>query len=234
MRSGFELPCRLGGLGLINPRTLCAQVASSNPHHRVPHRQDFGWREDPRKCFDLISTAKADAKAATRRAQIAGRGAVMSNSSGALLKSIDVAREKGSSNWLTCHPIGKYGFSLSKQEVGNGLGPRLGWAAAMLPSHGCCGHEVNVTHSLSCSHGGLPSIKRNTIRDTTAYLLDYLCSNISIEPVLQPLTGEQLRYRTANVESHARLVVAACGLWGSQFERTLLDVRVFNPYARSN
>eukprot|EP00117_Sycon_ciliatum_P023019 scpid36326/ scgid19687/ len=48
------------------------------------------------------------------------------------------------------------------------------------------------------------------------------------------MTGEQLQYRTANVEDHARLDVAASGLWGSRFERTLIDVRVFNPYARSN
>ena len=30
------------------------------------------------------------------------------------------------------------------------------------------------------------------------------------------------------------LDVAVSGLWGSRFERTLLDIRVFNPHARSN
>ena len=91
-----------------------------------------------------------------------------------------------------------------------------------------------MTHSLSCPHGGLPSIKHNAIRDTTAQLLDQVCSNVSFEPVLQLLTGETLRYRTANVDNHARLDLAASGVWGSRLERTLLDVRVFNPLVRSN
>ena len=93
---------------------------------------------------------------------------------------------------------------------------------------------MSVSHSLSCPHGGFPTIRHNAIRDTTAQLLHQVCSNVSTEPTLQPLTGEQLQYRTANVEDHARLDVAASGLWGSRFERTLIDVRVFNPYAPSN
>ena len=32
----------------------------------------------------------------------------------------------------------------------------------------------------------------------------------------------------------ARLGIVVRGFWGSQFERTYLDVRVFNPYAPSN
>ena len=43
-----------------------------------------------------------------------------------------------------------------------------------------------------------------------------------------------MRYRSAIVEEHARLDAAVSGLWGSRFERTLLDIRVFNPHARSN
>ena len=42
-----------------------------------------------------------------------------------------------------------------------------------------------------------------------------------------------MRYRSAIVEEHTRLDVAVSGLWGSRFERTLLDIRVFNPHARS-
>ena len=48
------------------------------------------------------------------------------------------------------------------------------------------------------------------------------------------MSSFELRYRTANVENNARLDVAASGLCGSRFERTLLDVRVFNPYAGGN
>ena len=35
-------------------------------------------------------------------------------------------------------------------------------------------------------------------------------------------------------QEQARLDVAASGLWGGRFERTFIDVRVFNPCASSN
>ncbi len=38
----------------------------------------------------------------------------------------------------------------------------------------------------------------------------------------------------SNTTIGARLDVAASGLWGGRRERTLMDVRVFNPFAPSN
>ena len=39
---------------------------------------------------------------------------------------------------------------------------------------------------------------------------------------------------TANTTEGARLDVAVNGFWGGRYERSFLDVRVFNPYASSN
>ena len=36
--------------------------------------------------------------------------------------------------------------------------------------------------------------------DITAELLTEVCPSVGVEPTLQPLTGEQLSYRSANVE----------------------------------
>ena len=55
-----------------------------------------------------------------------------------------------------------------------------------------------------------------------------------MEPHLEPLSGEQLHYRTAIRDDHAHLDVAANEVWGGQFERTFFDIRVFNPFASSN
>ena len=43
-----------------------------------------------------------------------------------------------------------------------------------------------------------------------------------------------LHLRSASTEDQARLDVVASGVWGGRFERTFLDVRVFNPNAPSN
>ena len=56
---------------------------------------------------------------------------------------------------------------------------------------------------------------------------------MSIEPDLQPLTGEQLSLATSNRAEGARPDVAANGFWGGRYERALFDVKVFNPYAPS-
>ena len=71
---------------------------------------------------------------------------------------------------------------------------------------------ASVSHLLSCPVGGFPSIRHNEIRDVMASLLKIiLCNNVAIEPSLQPLTEERLRYRTAITEDQARLDTGVSG-----------------------
>ena len=128
--------------------------------------------------------------------------------------------------WLTCRPLKKYGFALSKLEFRYGLCLRYCWTPARIPSHCSCGQEADVTHSLSCPLGGYPS--------TTAALLNNVCHDVSTKSVLQPLTGENLRPQSSITEDYTHLDVALSDLWGSRFERTFIDVRIFNSHARSN
>ena len=51
---------------------------------------------------------------------------------------------------------------------------------------------------------------------------------------LQPLSGEQLTYRTANREDGARLDIAADDFWGRDRNRAFFDIRVFSPFAQSH
>ena len=92
----------------------------------------------------------------------------------------------------------------------------------------------SIEHALSCAKGGYPSIRHNEIRDLTANLVTEVCSIVSVEPMLQPITGETFRGASANVQEGARLDIAADGFWEGRFERAFVDVRVFNPYAASN
>ena len=41
----------------------------------------------------------------------------------------------------------------------------------------------------------------------------WVCHTVGVEPILQPLTGEQLSYRSANIEDGARLDVVAERFW---------------------
>ena len=82
--------------------------------------------------------------------------------------------------------------------------------------------------------GGFPTIRHTEIRDLTANLLMEVCNEVCIEPELQLVSQELLKGETANKEEGARLDVAANGLLGGIFERTFVDVRIFNPHAPTN
>ncbi len=97
-----------------------------------------------------------------------------------------------------------------------------------------CGKNFTLEHVLSCPKGGFPSIRHNEIRDVSAQLMSEVCNNVSIEPDLQPLTGEPPSGASAITTDGARLDIAANGFWESRFEKTYFDVRVFNPHAPSN
>ena len=50
--------------------------------------------------------------------------------------------------------------------------------------------------------------------------------SVGVEPTLQPLTGEQFSYRSANVEDGAQLDVVAEGFWDRR-QKAYFDVKVF-------
>ena len=58
--------------------------------------------------------------------------------------------------------------------------------------------------------------------------------DVHVEPDLHPITGEVMTGASSIIQDGARLDVVANGVWGGQFERTYLDVQVFNPHAPSN
>ena len=51
-----------------------------------------------------------------------------------------------------------------------------------------------------------------------------------IEPVLQPLNGEQLSHQSSNTEDNARVDISASNVWSSS-DRASFDVRVYNPFS---
>ena len=84
-----------------------------------------------------------------------------------------------------------------------------------------------------CPMGGFPIIRHNEIRDITATLLTEVCHNVSTEPPLQPLSGEKLTARSANVNDGARVDIRARDFWNTS-QDAFFDVRVFYPNASSN
>ncbi len=147
---------------------------------------------------------------------------------------MDLATEKGASSWLTTRPIEDLGFALHKGAFKDALALRYGWHPTRAPSNCTCGVTFTVEHALSCPRGGFPILRHNELRDVTASLLTEVCHEVSIEPNLQPITGESFNGASAITQDGARLDVSMCGFWGGRHQKTFCDVRVFNPHAPSN
>ncbi len=102
-----------------------------------------------------------------------------------LKRAMEFAQEKGASSWLTALPIEEFGFTLYKRAFQDALALRYNWQPQNCPATCGCGARFSIEHSLSCPKGGFPSIRH---RDLTANLLTEICSDVRIEPDMQPLT----------------------------------------------
>ena len=235
-RTLFVLPARLGGLGVGIPSidaarefrssslitsSLCDHILSQDPEHglEVVEKQLEAKAQVRRENRERTSTQATETRQCLP---------------GSLQRAIDFASEKGASTWLTALPLMDHGFALHKRGFHDALAIRYGWTPSEMPSTCACGSKFSVEHALSCAKGGFPSIRHNEIRNMTATLLTEVCHDVCIEPGLQPVPSEALTGATANHQDGARLDIAASGFWGGTYERTLLDVRVFNPHAPSN
>ena len=64
----------------------------------------------------------------------------------------------------------------------------------------------------------------------TCSLLKEVCSDVTKEPLLQPLQGKEINYKTAKVEQEARVDISARGFW-NRGQKSFFDLCVFNPLA---
>ena len=109
-------------------------------------------------------------------------------------------------------PIEEHGFALHKGAFRDALCLRYEWLPSGLPTRCVCGQGFTVDHTMNCATSGFPTLRHNKLRNFTAA---EFCHNVTIEPVLQPLSGEAFHYATAKVEDEACLDVSAQGFGGT-------------------
>ena len=122
-------------------------------------------------------------------------------------------------------------FDLNKREFRDAVKLRYDWPFDDIPSVCVCGETFTVDHAMICKRGGFVIQRHNELRDLEADLLNMVCSDVEVEPVLQDISGEQLN-RGSNKAQDARLDIHARGFWGPQ-SSAFFDVRVCHPNAES-
>ena len=62
-------------------------------------------------------------------------------------RAVELASEKGASNWLTVIPIDEMSLTLNKGKIRDALKLRCDWEIADKPSICACGDVFNVDHA---------------------------------------------------------------------------------------
>ena len=75
--------------------------------------------------------------------------------------AVDLACEKGASNWHTVIPLKDMDFDLNKREFRDAVRLRYDWPISDNPSVCVCGSMFTVDHEMTCQRGGLVIQRHN-------------------------------------------------------------------------
>ena len=173
LRDLLALPCRMGGLGILNPTHTASHEFSASKEITKPIVRSI-LSHDCRYTYDSLAdqlSAVTVTKREKRDRSASLASELKSHLPPDLQRAMNLSQEKGASNWLTVLPVEEFGFSLHKGAFRDALALRYGWPLHNTPSTCSCGSCFSVEHALSCPKGGYPSIRHNEIRDFTTYLL---------------------------------------------------------------
>lgn len=230
-RALLTLPPRLGGMGITSPEKL-ADVEHQNSISLTKSLTEKIIAQDAHGEVDQWTITEQRRIISNNRQQTQRDTleALKNTMPANMTRKIHTAQEPGASNWLTSLPIRAKGFSLNKQEFLDAVALRYGWPVEGLPNTCACGSPNDVNHTMTCKTGGFVCIRHDEVRDLTANMLREVCHDVSTEPTLLPLEGEQMQYRTANITNEARVDISARGFW-TRGQKAFADIRIFDPMA---
>ena len=229
----FALPARHGGLGLSNPmrdargrhndsktltKVLQEKIMSQHPHLDFDADEHNAKVRAIRKRWEQIHT--------NRRIEV-------SRDDEELQHILAFACEKGASNVFSVIPLEKYGFAIkSKRDFRDLICLRYRKPVKGLPTLCVCGQDYSLDHSQTCPRGGFIYMRHDQPKEAFARMAKGCFFDVETEPVLQPLSGEQLRLRSAIRSDDARSDVRVRGFY-TNMKNAFFEFRIFYPFARS-
>ena len=231
----FSLPAKFGGLGILIPSKNADQeyqnslLMTKDAVSKIKEHQAL--YQDNQKTSNQNRNKIRNERKIMHETTLESLKTTSTNNLNQ--KVLEACAENGSSNWLTALPLKKFDFYLDKQSFWDGIRIRYNLPLQRLPSHCACGSSNDLQHALSCHKGGFIIERHNELRDITAEILQEHCSNVTIEPSLTPITGEEFSYASCNTTDEARSDISAKGFW-IRGQTAFADIRVFNPLAKSH
>ena len=224
----LALPIRYGGLAIANPietadREYNSSLKVTSPLSNLIQNQDDDIENLDR---EEVDRAKKDLRREKEALFDSQYKEIITSLPELKRRCVEFARQKGASNWLSCLPLKKLGYTLNKEEFRDAVALRYGWNIEGIPQFCACGNKNNIDHLMICKKGGYIIFRHNRLRDCFADFLKLFCNDVRTEPRLIP-TREEL-VRGSEQGDGAKLDVSARGIW-SPLENTYLDIRVTHP-----
>ena len=144
------------------------------------------------------------------------------------IRTNDILQQPGRNSWLSIIPVEEFNCNLNKQQFLDAVGLRYQPPIPYLPTRYPCGEKFDTQHAMSCKKGGFVTLRHNKLTDIKGALLEEVCHDVAIEPILQPVTDNHLVPSTAKTNDGARLDVSTRSFWITG-QKVFFDVRVFHP-----
>jgi hypothetical protein len=230
----FALPVKYGGLAIDNPTTT-ADAAYSDSLIFSESLKNQLLAKDEKLNVDHTAQQKIKSLLKSQRKNRLEKEfeTLLTELPDDLRRAAIWARLPGSSTLFTTLPYEKYDFCFkSKRDFKDLICMRYRKHIEGLPGLCVCGEPFTVDHSQICPVGGFINMRHNDARDWFAGTAKKVFRDVGGEPELQPLSGERMKYKSANIADDARSDVRIRGFW-SRLRNAFFEFRVFYPHASS-
>ena len=183
-RTLFSLPCRFGGLGVVNPTSICDSQFAASQQITAPLKELI-FKQSVCAHPPDTQSIKAQVHQSRRMATKEHALEIRNSLSTQLQRIVDLNSEPEASSWLLALPLQDQGFHLTKQEFWDALHLRYDWNLLNTPSHCVCGANFSTDHAMICRHGGLTFVRHNDLRDITAELPSKVCNDVATSSISQ-------------------------------------------------
>ena len=163
-RAIIALPVRFGGLGIQDP-TATAQIEYEASVKVTEQLTNVIYQQQKSLSgFDYhkVTLAKAEIQLEKNLRFSLQLKEIMSKADPLTQRSLESAKEKGASSWLTSLPLKRLGFVLNKQEFRDAIALRYNWNIPNIPELCGCGKKNSVVHTLSCHMGGYTHMRHDS------------------------------------------------------------------------
>ena len=219
------MPCSAGSLGLINPTECASRFYENSVKLTNKLKNAIIAKQDLIDYTNRIG--RAEISGSNRKHAKEALEIVYSRSENEMKRTLDLLQPKGTSAWLTCLPSREQNFYMNRDEFRVALCLRYGWHLKGMAQTCEYGAANDIDHALICKLGGFVIMRHNAVRDVEADFLRNVCKDVSVEPGLIQLTGNE------ELASGSNLDISCRGFW-APLQKMFFDIRFTHPNAPSN